>query len=43
MQTDVRKRERRENLVATAIKTYSRLHCAFNDAIFFPRRFPRRR
>ncbi len=34
--TDVRDREQVQNLVATAVKTYGSLHCAFNNAGVLP-------
>lgn len=36
VRTDVRDREQVQNLVATAVKTYGGLHCAFNNAGVLP-------
>lgn len=36
VQTDVREAKEVENLVAMAVGTYGRLHCAFNNAVLFP-------
>jgi NAD(P)-dependent dehydrogenase (short-subunit alcohol dehydrogenase family) len=40
MQTDVREGKEVENLVATAVETYSGLHCAFNNAGILPPTVP---
>lgn len=40
VQTDVRRADQVENLVATAVKTYGRLDCAFNNAGVLPPTIP---
>lgn len=40
VKTDVREAEQVENLVATAVKTYGALHCAFNNAGILPATAP---
>jgi NAD(P)-dependent dehydrogenase (short-subunit alcohol dehydrogenase family) len=40
VQTDVRDAQQVENLVATAVKTYGGLHCAFNNAGLLPPTIP---
>src|SRR4030095_3494012 len=40
VQTDVREAKEVENLVATAVETYSGLHCAFNNAGVLPPTIP---
>lgn len=40
VQTDVREAKEVENLVATAVKTYGGLHCAFNNAGILPPTVP---
>ena len=39
VQTDVRDAQQVENLIATAVKTFGGLHCAFNNAGVLPLRY----